>query len=102
MNGAGNIIADNGEEGIRITGSAVGIAVLGNSIFSNEGLGINLSDDGVTPNDPGDTDSGANNNQNFPVLISAISTTGTMTIQGTLNSTPNTTFDIEFFSNAVL
>jgi len=71
--------------------------MLSNSIHSNAGLGIDLGDDGVTPNDLGDFDSGANNFQNFPVLTSAIS--GSTSIEGTLNSTVNTTFRLEFFSN---
>jgi hypothetical protein len=40
---------------------------------------------------------GANNLQNFPVLTSA--TSGSTTIEGTLNSTPNTKFRLEFFAN---
>ena len=62
-------------------------------------LGIDLEQDGVTPNDPGDTDTGANNRQNFPLLTSAIVGSATTTIAGTLNSTPSKTFTIQFFSN---
>jgi len=54
----------------------------------------------VTPNDLCDGDTGANNLQDFPVLTSLSSSAGNTTIQGTLNSSPNTTFTIEFFSNA--
>ena len=81
-----------------------GLAIEGNSIFSNGGLGIDLNRDGVTPNDilPGDPDTGPNNLQNFPVLTSVSSSGGTTTINGTLNSTPNTTFRIEFFANDML
>ena len=53
---------------------------------------------GVTTNDGGDGDSGANDLQNFPVLTSA--TSGTTTIEGTFNSAPNTEFRLEFFSNS--
>jgi parallel beta-helix repeat protein len=76
-----------------------------NSIFSNTGLGINLlpapfgTVDGVTPNDNCDTDNGGNLLQNFPVISSVNTTGGVTTIMGTLNSTANTTFTIEFFSN---
>ena len=54
---------------------------------------------GITPNDTGDADSGPNNLQNFP-LLTTVSRDGASTIvEGTLNSTPNTTFRLEFFAN---
>jgi hypothetical protein len=53
----------------------------------------------VTANDLLDVDGGGNNRQNFPVLTSAASGGGTATIEGTLNSTPNTDFRLEFFAN---
>jgi hypothetical protein len=63
-------------------------------------LGIDLEGDGVTPNDAGDADTGANNLQNRPVLSSAKkSAAGKTTIRGKLNSSKNQTFSIEFFSN---
>ena len=71
----------------------------GNSIFSNDGLGIDLGADGVTPNDPGDTDTGVNGLQNFPVLTMAVSGGGMTNVEGTLDSTSNTEFRLEFFSN---
>ena len=55
---------------------------------------------GITPNDPNDADTGANNLQNFPVLTMVNSGGGNTTIQGTLNSRPNTAFIIDFYSNA--
>ncbi|HWP45948.1 MAG TPA: FG-GAP-like repeat-containing protein [Candidatus Limnocylindrales bacterium] len=97
--GAGNIIAFNGSDGIFID-SGIGNALFLNSIFSNSGLGIDLGLKGITSNDSGDGDSGANNLQNFPLLTSAVSSGGSTTVQGTLNSTPNTRFRVEFyFSN---
>ena len=101
--GAGNIIAFNGGDGVFIHNFlppfTTGNAILSNSIFSNTGLGIDLEPDGVTLNDPGDGDIGANNLQNFPVLISATSKNDRTTIKGRLNSTRKTTFIIQFFSN---
>jgi len=94
--GAGNTIAFNGGDGVAVF-SGTGNDILSNSIFSNTGLGIDLGPNGVTPDDVGDADTGANNLQNFPVLASA--TSGSITITGTLNSIANTTFRIEFFSN---
>jgi uncharacterized repeat protein (TIGR01451 family) len=72
--GAGNIIAFNASFGIGV-GDDIGNSILGNSIFSNGAIGIDLNDDGATPNDTGDADTGANKLQNFPVLSSAILTT---------------------------
>ena len=94
--GAGNVITSN----------AVGVAVVGplssdsrilqNSIHSNGGLGIDVGAGGVTPNDAGDADGV----QNFPVLTSVSTDGGTTTIRGTLQSTANTEFLLEFFTNA--
>lgn len=97
--GAGNTIAFNGFNGVFFSGGA-GNAILGNSIFGNANLGIDLNDDGgVTANDLCDMDGGANNSQNFPDLTSAQTTGSNIGIIGNLNSTQNTTYRIEFFSN---
>jgi titin len=100
--GAGNLISGNDLTGVYVfDAGALGNRILSNSIHSNGGLGIDLdrdppnSNDGVTTNDSGDGDTGPNNLQNFPVLSSA----STTTIKGKLNSTPNTTFTVQFFSN---
>ena len=80
--------------------TATGNAILGNSIYSNAGLGIDLGDDGVTANDTGDGDAGANNLQNFPVLSAAIDQpTVTSTSRGSLNSAASTTYRMEFFAS---
>ena len=98
--GAGNIIAFNLGAGVFIE-SGSGNAIQSNSIFLNGGLGIDLGPEGVTPNDAGDVDSGANNLQNFPVLTSSNGVAGGgVNVRGTLNSTANTTFTLDFFSNS--
>ena len=97
--GEGNVIAFNALEGVAIGSTSSGTGIQGNLVFSNGNLGIDLNIDGVTANDTGDPDTGANNLQNFPVLTSATNSGGVTTIQGTLNSTPNTTFRLEFFAN---
>jgi hypothetical protein len=104
--GEGNTIGFNGATfgsgGIAVSGQQVRIR--GNRIYSNNGLGIDLGtvDAGVTPNDPGDGDTGANGFQNFPILISAgpalAGGSGTHVV-GVLNSTASTTFDVDFYSN---
>ena len=108
--GEGNTITASGSDAIRVAfgpANSIGKAsILGNSIYQNGpavgagGLGINnLPDggDGVTPNDAGDADVGGSGLQNYPVIVSA---TAAGNVQGTLNSTANTTFRVEFFANA--
>jgi hypothetical protein len=110
---SGNTIAFNGTDGVGIvstvTSKGKGNLLAGNSIFSNSDLGIDLGDDGITPNDADntatqqpdpDSDTSANDLQNFPVLTSAKTTSQGTTIKGKLNSTPNTVFSVQFFSNA--
>jgi subtilisin-like proprotein convertase family protein len=100
---AGNLIFGNGKNGVFINGSSSnGNAILSNSISSNDLLGISLGDNKLTVNDLGDGDTGINNLQNFPELTSAISGSENTIITGKINSTPNTTFRVEFFSNKVL
>jgi len=99
--GEGNIIAFNGTNGVVIGSGNTGWSILGNSIFSNGGLGIDLGNDGVTLNDAGDADAGANNLQNYPTIssVAIASDNSTATISGALDSTPNTDFQLQFFSN---
>ncbi|MEZ2229928.1 MAG: S8 family serine peptidase, partial [Microcoleus sp.] len=100
---AGNLIFGNGKNGVFINGSgSTGNAILSNSISGNDLLGIGFGNNGLTVNDLGDADIGINNLQNFPELSSAISSSGNTSIKGKINSTPNTTFRVEFFSNKVL
>src|SRR5262249_52280301 len=95
---AGNTIAFNGRNGIVIS-LGTGKLISRNSVFSNVGLGIDLFPAGVTADDFQDVDSGPNNLQNYPILSSASSSGGNVSIQGMFNSNPNATFRLEFFSN---
>jgi len=105
--GAGNVVAFNRKSGVAVrdTGdsSAKANVISRNSIHSNGGLGIELSNslvvDGVTPNDPFDLDSGANALQNFPTVTLADASFASITIEGTLGSVPNATFTVELFSS---
>jgi hypothetical protein len=101
--GAGNVIAFNGGAGVVVGNNASstesGDAILANSIFANAHAGIDLGDDGVTANTSGGPHSGPNQRQNFPVITLAIRSGGSIVIGGTLNSTPSTTFTLEFFAN---
>jgi CSLREA domain-containing protein len=103
---SGNLVAFNGFHGVRVQDSTtIGTSILSNAIFandSNEGmdvLGIDLNNDGVTPNDPGDADTGPNSLQNFPkITLAQTSRRGTI-IRGKLNSTDEAPFTIQFFSS---
>jgi CSLREA domain-containing protein len=101
--GQANIIAFNGNNssapGIGVQTSAVGNRINGNRIFSNAGLGIDLLPGGVTANDTGDADNGANKLQNFPVLSAAQFWSGSLNISGTFNSSASQSYRIEFFDN---
>jgi hypothetical protein len=95
-----NTIAFNAETGVAIFGEQTARnPIQGNSIYANGGLGIDLGDDGVTLNDPGDVDTGPNHLQNYPVITAAGFGTVTRVI-GTLNSTPNTEFRLDFYANS--
>jgi hypothetical protein len=102
----GNSIAYNGGTGVTVGSSpasvnAIDNAIRGNNIYLNGGLGIDLGNDGVTMNDPGDADVGPNNFQNFPVLTAVTLSGDVATITGTLNSTPLSTFSIDFFTSQI-
>jgi hypothetical protein len=93
--GEGNTIAFNGGVGVLV--AVPPSTILSNSIFSNGGLGIDIDGDGVTANDP--CDESSMDLQNYPVLTSVSRTKDSTVIEGALNSTPNTAFKIQFFSN---
>ena len=99
VDAAANTISGNTNQGVFVSSCtcATGNRILRNSIFDNGLLGIELGllEDGPTPNDKKDPDTGPNNLQNFPNLTSA----STTQIKGTLNSRPRKTFTIQFFSS---
>ena len=101
-----NTIAFNGTAGSPGSGAGVSVesgtgnSIRSNSIHDNLGLGIDLMSAGLTPNDDCDTDSGPNNLQNFPTLLTATSNGTTTFISGSINSTSFfRTYGIDFFSN---
>ena len=98
--GAGNTITNSGGDGVELSTTAgSGNTIARNRIYSNTGMGIDLGVSGVTVNDAGDADTGANALQNFPVLNSAATNGSQVTFTGTFNSTASTTFRVEFFAN---
>jgi hypothetical protein len=94
----GNTIAHNGGNGITITGPLTRVSVVGNSIYSNGGLGIDLNDDGVTPNDPGDLDLGPNGQQNYGHDLDLRRLPGgQVRFRGNLDSLPSTSYYVDFY-----
>lgn len=83
--GLGNVIAFNLKGvvvGLSLTDTSVGNVIAGNSIFENYELGIDLGNDDVTLNDPGDVDTGPNGLVNFPVLTGAATIGDTFIVEG--------------------
>ncbi len=98
LSGEGNVIAHNGAGGVRL-GSGTGLSVLGNRVFDNAGLGIDLAPSGVNPNDPGDSDTGTNRLQNYPVITSASRGSSDLTVAGVLDGEPSESYRLEFFAS---
>ncbi|MGI9166225.1 MAG: InlB B-repeat-containing protein, partial [Pyrinomonadaceae bacterium] len=117
-----NVIAFNGRSGVRIpdangilndndnSGRLVNLDL--NFIFSNFSRAVDLGFEGLTPNDPGDGDGGANLQQNFPNLASSATlregpqkvgkpgSAEAINVNGTLNSSPNATYTVHWYFSA--
>jgi hypothetical protein len=107
---AGNTIAFNAKDGVLIddsttVGTSLGNRISRNSIFLNGGLGIELANNApadnkfLVCNDYLDLDPGANNLQNYPEVVKLVRTGGSVNLGVFLQSAPDTTYTIEFYSN---
>ena len=97
----GNTIRNNTSNGIYVQ-ATTSAAIVSNRIFANGQMGIDLVGDGVTANDSGDGDSGANDLLNFPA-ITAVNVIGTNEIaySFTLDAPAAASgYRIEFFANS--
>ena len=95
----GNLIRGNALYGVNIRGATVNNnAILGNRIHGNVLLDIDLNDDGITVNDPLDADAGPNDLLNYPVIVAAPESAGTITAYFELD-VPAGDYRVEFFSN---
>jgi CSLREA domain-containing protein len=83
---APNLIAFNDVGIITSAFARSGNTWFANAIHSNVGLGIDLSGNGVTPNDVGDSDPGPNGLQNFPELSGAQRSASGIRITGSLSA----------------
>ncbi|MGH7894614.1 MAG: beta strand repeat-containing protein, partial [Candidatus Binatia bacterium] len=104
--GEGNRIAFNGQDGVWVQDpTTANNRIIGNAIYSNLGLGIDLEANGITANDAGDADSGPNYLQNYPVIDVATVSGGTVTIGGYFRNSDasrtraNSTYTIHFYAN---
>jgi hypothetical protein len=104
--GAANVIAFNGGAGVAVEDGttnrpAIGNRILSNRIYSNTDRPVALGT--ARRNDYQDFDTGPNNLQNFPVITRVTSDTNAPagqpnhTLEGGLNSTPSSTFTIQFY-----
>ena len=105
--GAANTIAHNGAASPSVgagifldTAAGAGNSIRANLIFSNKSLGIALGSGSPIPNDPSDADTGPNQLQNFPIILSAVPGAGSTHITGKFRSAPSTSFELDFFANA--
>lgn len=96
----GNIIANNAQAGIVLRANDnQDISILGNKIYENDGLGVDIYDDGPTLNDNLDADTGANTILNFPRVITPQTISGGDTDIMYTTNLPAGDYRIEFFSN---
>lgn len=116
--GDANVIAHSGAVFLGYTSTAVGAgvyvqsgnnnAIRGNSIFSNNTMGINfaVTQNGavIEANQPVLNDSqghvGPNNYQDFPVLSSVTISGNSVTVKGHLNGDPAGSYALDLFANA--
>lgn len=106
--GEGNTIAFNKKDGVKLgkldKALKTGNPVVGNVIFENDDLGIDLEGgsqdaNGVSANDLFDHDDGPNGLQNYPVITAAAKSSDSVMVRGYLDSGPNTRYRIELFAS---
>ena len=90
----GNKVAFNGGDGLRIVSPTSFCGAMGNEFWSNVGQSIDLGNNGVNANDAGDSDSGPNELQNFPVISFATPAR----VVGTIQSKPNMVYAIGVYA----
>ncbi len=73
-------------------------AILGNEIWDNREMAIDLGNDGITDNDPGDSDNGPNDELNFPVISNVNQNGSDLELSFHIDA-PAGQYRIEFFEN---
>ena len=84
--GDANLIAHNAGAGVVVTAGNVGNAILGNSIHSNTGIGIDLGDNGVSLNNGSKSSTQANRGMDAAVFTAASVSGGQVTVAGYVGS----------------
>ncbi len=100
-----NTIAFNFGHGVHVSSAALsGNLLQGNSLISNTLYGIELGGFGPETIDSLDADTGPNGLQNAPQLTSAVilPATAQIRVQGTVQTLPNATVDVELFRSQML
>ncbi len=87
--GQGNIIAFSADDGIVVAAGSTGNGILGNTIYTNTYLGIDLGDDGVTANNGTKNAALANSGMDQPVFTSATLNGTNLTVAGYVGNAPN-------------
>jgi hypothetical protein len=86
--GPGNTIAFNGGPGVLVEPGATGTQIIANSIFANDGLGIEIPEGGAAPPRP-----------ELTGLLTGFATSEEGAIvKGTLAGEPETAYSLEFFA----
>ena len=93
----GNTIQNTTGPGVFISSGGTGNSVLANAIALNTGLAIDLGTLGPTANDALDADSGPNNTQNFPVVLSAARSAAGEYVEVSLDTFANDAFRLDFY-----
>ncbi len=92
--------------GVAVAAASTGNNIFGNSIFANEGIGINLVGGTEDRNYWRDRERfprqrrWANNLQNYPVINEIAVDGPDRSVEGSLTSNPNTDYVLNFYSNA--
>ncbi len=104
--GESNKIINNTEHGVKMTNTVNTVSVLGNEIYNNILLGIDITDNTLAFNGPTDDNtSGVNNNIQMPIILEgfACAPTNTMQLGVVLRGlTIGQSYVIEFYNNSII
>lgn len=95
-----NLMAYTSTRAMNVPTGVTGVVFSANRYIDNATIPIDLlGTSGHTANDAGDSDGGANNQQNYPILTEVQRLdANTASIRGSLNSAANSSFRIEFYA----